>query len=423
MSKIEMGHLGRTQITGTSGNDSLFGTDGDDVIRGLDGNDTLQGGGGHDRLVGGDGDDALNGVGTLLGGQGDDELRGDGTLLGGGGDDWLSGSPGALLDGGAGAGDYFSIDRWNETASETLFLGRQAKGHVVALADGTRLLYLETGNLTLGSGDDFVDLGKTAVNVWAREGDDYIINRGSAFVELDGGDGNDTIMGGRGLDWVFGGRGDDVLSGRGGDSDLLDYSLADTGVRVDLRLTTAQDTGGAGVDTVSGFENLRGSFNADVLIGDDGDNYLDGYGHRDTLIGGGGDDTLMGAHISWPPGGDETTLIGGAGHDVMWSGKDVDTFAYEALSDSTNEHPDQIFNLNRDGVQDVIDLSAIDADTTTVGDQSFHRVSAFGHHAGELVMIYADSTTSILVDVNGDARADMTIQIAYDHADFTGFIL
>jgi Ca2+-binding RTX toxin-like protein len=86
--------------------------------------------------------------------------------------------------------------------------------------------------------------------------------------------GNDTLDGGAGADRLYGGWGDDSLhpdSGGiandyvdGGDGiDTIDYSTAPVttrGVTVNLGLTSAQDTKGAGKDTILNVENAVGTF-------------------------------------------------------------------------------------------------------------------------------------------------------------------
>ena len=60
------------------------------------------------------------------------------------------------------------------------------------------------------------------------------------------------------------------------------------------RSRTAQDTGGAGTDTLINIENLTGSAFNDTLTGDADANVISGLAGNDTLNGGAGDDTLDG---------------------------------------------------------------------------------------------------------------------------------
>ena len=104
--------------------------------------------------------------------------------------------------------------------------------------------------------------------------------------------------------------GNDTLNGGAVGTDTVVYSGASSAVRVDLRLTAAQNTNGAGTDTLSGFENLIGSDFNDTLIGTSGANVLTGGLGSDVLLGLGGDDILIGG------AGAANTLQGGLGDDV-----------------------------------------------------------------------------------------------------------
>ena len=66
-----------------------------------------------------------------------------------------------------------------------------------------------------------------------------------------------------------------MLNGGGG-IDTLSYANAAAGVTVNLGLTTAQNTVGAGTDTLLNFENLRGSNFNDTLTGNAASNILTG---------------------------------------------------------------------------------------------------------------------------------------------------
>ena len=91
------------------------------------------------------------------------------------------------------------------------------------------------------------------------------------------------------------GAGNDTLDGGDGDGDTASYVGASSGVTVSLLLQgTAQNTLGAGVDTLTNFENLTGSALNDTLTGDDNNNVISGLAGNDTLNGGNGDDTLDG---------------------------------------------------------------------------------------------------------------------------------
>ena len=131
-----------------------------------------------------------------------------------------------------------------------------------------------------------------------------------------------------------GGAGDDLLDG-GEDQDEADYFNAAVGVRVDLTLTAAQDTG-MGRDTLVSIEDLFGSPFNDRLTGNDADNTIDGDEGDDTIAGGAGDDFLTGRtgrdQIAAGDGDDVVSgddgadaIDGGDGDDFIEGGEDADT--------------------------------------------------------------------------------------------------
>ena len=88
-------------------------------------------------------------------------------------------------------------------------------------------------------------------------------------------------------------KGDDTLAG-GSNTDTLTYASATAGVTVNLATGTAQDTVGAGTDTISDFESLAGSAFDDTLTGTSGTNVIDGGKGNDLIDGGAGNDTMTG---------------------------------------------------------------------------------------------------------------------------------
>jgi Ca2+-binding RTX toxin-like protein len=120
---------------------------------------------------------------------------------------------------------------------------------------------------------------------------------------------DDILLGDRMANAFVGGLGDDRIDGRGG-VDTTIFRDVRGPVDVDLRSGRAV---GAGVDMLSGIENLWGSNTGDTLVGDAADNVLVGFNGDDHISGLDGDDTLSGG-----PGVD--TLNGGDGIDVCSSG-------------------------------------------------------------------------------------------------------
>ncbi|HFR3117712.1 TPA: Ig-like domain-containing protein [Enterobacter roggenkampii] len=102
----------------------------------------------------------------------------------------------------------------------------------------------------------------------------------------------------------------DTWSNTGG-MDVVDYRNATSGVTVDLRLSTAQDTG-FGTTRLLNIEGINGSDYDDVITGNSGDNRFEGRGGNDTFnIGSGGHDTLLCKLIN------ASDATGGNGHDVV----------------------------------------------------------------------------------------------------------
>ncbi|MBK9663366.1 MAG: hypothetical protein IPO71_10285 [Nitrosomonas sp.] len=114
--------------------------------------------------------------------------------------------------------------------------------------------------------------------------------------------------------------------------DTVDYRklVGTQGVQVDLRLTGAQDTKGAGIDTILSIEQIYGSDFNDTIIGTDGDNWMHASKGSDSLFGGGGNDALFSDPID--NGGDN--LDGGSGNDLLRGGFGNDTLTGGAGDDS-----------------------------------------------------------------------------------------
>jgi hypothetical protein len=76
-------------------------------------------------------------------------------------------------------------------------------------------------------------------------------------------------------------------------------------------------------------------------------------------------------------------------------------------------------------VKDVIDLSAIDANTAADGDEAFTLVASLDGHAGQLALTYdaGANVTLLQGDVDGDGAADLVVRLHGDHTDFTNFVL
>ena len=328
---------------------------------------------------------AVDYVGGSLG----DQLTGsagDDRLVGNGGLDRLDGGTGAdRMEGGA-ASDTYYVDNAGDLVVEAGF-GRDTVittlSSYTLTADVEQLFFAGTGA--------FAGTGNAARNV------------------ITGGAGNDTLSGGDGVDLLLGGLGDDRLDGGNG-LDTARYTGAVGGVTIDLRLTGAQDTRGAGFDTLVAIENVSGSAGVDVLNGSDGANVLTGGGSKDTLYGNGGNDTL----------------IGGVAGDTLWGGRAADTFAYLEVGDFNG---DRIADFSS-AQNDKIDVSAIDLDPVTAGQQGFTFIgtAAFSGAAGTgYELRYQASATAgdltVQGDINHDGVADFAFTVTAASLAASDFIL
>lgn len=157
---------------------------------------------------------------------------------------------------------------------------------------------------------------------------------------ISGNSGNDTLNGGTGNDFLIGGIGNDRLDGGAG-IDIASYiasgagNAAVAGVTVNLNLLGAQNTVGAGIDTLVSIENLMGTNFNDTLIGNGANNLLSGQGGNDSLSGFFGNDQLNGdaGNDQLNGGGGNDTLSGGTGADSMNGGAGNDIYQVDNSGD------------------------------------------------------------------------------------------
>ncbi len=189
------------------------------------------------------------------------------------------------------------------------------------------------------------------------------------------------------------------------------FNLADGGPNALLA-----ETGGGKLNGKGGGDLVVGQGGADKLVGGGGDDEVHGGAGADRLLGAGGADTLDG-------GDGDDVLTGGRGQDEISGGAGADRFVFVATAESDKvQRADHITDLSSG---DLIDLAAIDADTTQGGDQAFHQVGHFSGHAGELVLTYrsGDDLTLLRADVDGDGKADLVVQLDGDQSAFAGLVL
>jgi Ca2+-binding RTX toxin-like protein len=345
-------------FTGNAFDGSYGGGMGDDIIRGGSGSETINGGDGADRLFGNDGNDIIAGVNgndIITGGGGEDSLSdgaGVDTVSGGAGNDIVSISGLEAGDSYAGDADFdtlqfnffgttttdFSVA--TITGFETFKTSNYALGFEhVALMRGAQFLQfsridfsdqsqskisfrmadagaLNLAGKTLAFNKLYLNDAGQSVSLIGALGPTGGVFLGALLPEVVGGAGADTInglniagksfraSGGGGADTMIargsvvefdGGSGNDTLTGNAAlAGDVASFASALAGVSVNLGLTTRQDTKGAGLDLLTGFEGLKGSNFNDLLIGTAGANSLDGGAGSDWLAGLAGADAYFG---------------------------------------------------------------------------------------------------------------------------------
>lgn len=177
------------------------------------------------------------------------------------------------------------------------------------------------------------------------------------------------------------------------------------------------DGGDNTINGTDGDDTIFGSLGKDELRGGLGDDHVQGGAGRDFVGGGQGNDTLLG-------GNGDDILHGGQGADRLVGGGGADVYQFASVDDSPEIkiERDRVAFHNHEG--DTIDLSAIDADSTTIGDDAFHLVKSFHGVAGELIKVATNVGFLVEGDVNGDGHADFAISVhTIDGLDNGSFVL
>jgi serralysin len=331
------------------------------------------------------------------------------------------------------AGGVDEINASNQTSKVTIDLRPGYFSSIGAIANNICIAY---GGKVPGAMSAWIE------NASGGSADDILIGNEINNL-LSGGGGNDT------LNLTYGGN-DDALGGEGNDLFIVGGALTKTdrldgGAGTDRVLMDGNYSGGLKftgstlvnierIDLTAGnsyqITSSDGTVSAGLLFTVDGstlgaDDILTFKGNRETdarfvLKGGAGDDDLTGGRGSDTlSGGDgDDILNGGRGSDQITLGGGDDRIVYLAVVESAQGGRDRILDMTAD---DILDLSAIDANTGLGGNQAFFQAAGLSGTAGQFTLVYDNSADESLLsaDVNGDGVADLLITL---NGDVTGFV-
>ncbi len=402
---IETSH-NHADVYGSKTDDIVISKEGDDFVQADDGDDSVYTNEGNDTVYGGKGDDFIElgaGDDTVDGGEGIDTLsyehlkKEEGEIYG----------VNVNLKEGVGTGDGNDvianienvrgsnyIDTIEGDDSDNVLMGE--KGNDTILGGG--------GNDTIdgGAGRDAVSFKDSSASVTVKLLSDEARESGEDFGEASG-NGTDKLLN---IENVIGSDFDDTISGNVGNNtldggagiDTLDMSMIQSAKAV---VNLSQNySSGDGEDTILNIENVIGTdlrSLSDTLIGDNGDNLLDGRKGDDTLEGKDGDDSLIGGF-----GNDK--LKGGLGDDFIDGGEDIDTVDYSDISSAvavslSEENPQDTGGAGTDTIRNIENVIATPYDDTITGSLEKNTIDGGG---GNDTVVFDYATSGVKVELNDD---------------------
>jgi Ca2+-binding RTX toxin-like protein len=299
-----------------------------------------------------------------------------------------------------------------------------------AVVDDGTLSVFDVGNWNINSGTHVITAFARDLTDWVRKDHDLLGQEVSWTVTLteavlhsdgsapvEGGPLRDLIFGGPGQDALIGNAGNDVLDGGTG-ADSMKGGADDDTYYVDDVGDLVIENGQEGTDTVIAVINYRMAADVESLvlaaeagaisgIGNDLANELTGNESGNSLLGGLGDDTLFGGlGADTLRGGDGDDWIEGeGGSDNLYGERGADRFVYQTHTASLPGFANRDVIRDFEPGQDKIDFSGF-------ADQNFTFVAAFTGVAGQIAFeAYNARYTMVRLDLNGDERADMQIQV------------
>jgi Ca2+-binding RTX toxin-like protein len=234
---IENGSYGDNFFTGNASDNYIYGGYGDDVLVGMDGNDTLDGGSGDDRMTGGLGN------------------------------------------------DNYMVDSYGDVVVEAAGGGIDT---VFVMGYGYGRLGANVENMTLSYGASSTTIHGNALN--------NVLTANEYNNTIYGGAGTDTLITGGGADRLFGGSGNDTYFVENHNDGVFELNNGGT----DTVVSNGNFRLGANVENLTLADGLYGygwyglgNGLANRIQGDQGENFINGYGGNDVMIGGAGSDTFI----------------------------------------------------------------------------------------------------------------------------------
>ena len=206
-------------------------------------------------------------------------------LTGNNGNNILDGGVGNDILAGGRGNDTYIVDSIYDSIVENIYEGIEIIQSSVNWTLGANL-----ENLTLMGSGNLSGTGNELNNTIIGNSGNNVLDGGSGVDILDGGSGNDTLIGGLGNDVMKGGSGNDTYY-----VNAIGDSIVDT-IGIDTVSSSISWTLGSILEnlTLTGTDALTGIGNSlkNIIIGNAGNNVLDGFGDKDILTGGAGADTF-----------------------------------------------------------------------------------------------------------------------------------
>lgn len=305
---------------------------------------------------------------------------GNDTLIGGSGDDYLDAGYGFdLIDGRSGI----------DTTSYEFYYGPIYAN-------------LVTGVVSFPGNSIYTDTLVSIENVLGTDGDDSITGN-NADNYLKGGYGNDSLYGGNGNDLLDAGFGFDVIDGGAG-NDSTSYTFYSGPIHANLLTGVVAFPGNSFLtDTLISIENLFCTGGNDVISANYANNDLFGNGGNDYLMGNSGYDRIYG-------GAGNDTISGGSDMDLLSGEKGADVFDFDTTGDSGNKIASDSITDFKLSEGDKIDLSDIDANTISSGNQAFIFINDENFNAAGQLRFNA-ATHLLSGNTDADSAPELVIQL------------